>query len=191
MENKETDAFYPTSPQEWRQWLQENHDKKKSVWLIYYKMKAGKPTLSWSEAVDQALCFGWIDSKAVSIDDISFKQFFCPRKPKSGWSKINKEKVRRLTEEGLMTPAGQRCIDAAKQNGYWKVLDEVEKLTVPDGLMKELEARPGAKEFFMSLSPSVRKLALYKIALAKRPETKQKRTIEIAEQATRKEKPRA
>lgn len=191
MENKEADTFCPASRQEWRQWLQENHSKKQSVWLIYYKVKTGKSSLVWSEAVDEALCFGWIDSKALSIDEGSFKQFFCPRKPKSVWSKINKEKVKRLTEEGLMTPAGQRCIDIAKQNGYWSILDEVEELIIPDELMKELEARPGAKEFFLSLSPSVRKLALYKIVLAKRPETKQKRTVEIAEQAARREKPSA
>lgn len=191
MENKETDTFCPAGRQEWRQWLQENHSKKQSVWLIYYKMKAGMPTLSWSEAVDEALCFGWIDSKAVSIDDVSFKQFFCPRKPKSVWSKINKEKVKRLTEEGLMTPAGQRCIDIAKQNGYWSILDDVEELIIPDDLMKELEARPGAKDFFISHSPSVRKIALYKIAVVKRPETRQKKIVEIAEQAARKEKPTA
>lgn len=171
--------------------MQENHSKKQSVWLIYYKVKTGKSSLVWSEAVDEALCFGWIDSKAVSIDEGSFKQFFCPRKPKSVWSKINKEKVKRLTEEGLMTPAGQRCIDIAKQNGYWSILDEVEELIIPDDLMKELEARPGAKEFFINHSPSVRKLALYKIAVVKRPETRQKRIVEIAEQAARKEKPSA
>lgn len=191
MEKKETETFCPTNRQEWRLWLQENHNKRQSVWLVYYKKKTGKSSLIWSEAVDEALCFGWIDSKAVTIDDLSFKQFFCPRKPKSVWSKINKEKVKRLTEEGLMTPAGQRCIDIAKQNGYWSILDVVEELIIPDDLMKELEARQGAKEFFISLSPSVKKMALYKIAIVKRPETRQKRVVEIAEQAARKEKPTA
>lgn len=191
MEKKETETFCPTNRLEWRLWLQENHNKRQSVWLVYYKKKTGKSSLIWSEAVDEALCFGWIDSKAVTIDDLSFKQFFCPRKPKSVWSKINKEKVKRLTEEGLMTPAGQRCIDIAKQNGYWSILDVVEELIIPDDLMKELEARQGAKEFFISLSPSVKKMALYKIAIVKRPETRQKRVVEIAEQAARKEKPTA
>jgi uncharacterized protein YdeI (YjbR/CyaY-like superfamily) len=189
MENKETDTFCPTGRQEWRQWLQENHSKKQSVWLIYYKMKAGKPTLSWSEAVDEALCFGWIDSKAVSIDDVSFKQFFCPRKPKSVWSKINKEKVRRLIDEGLMTPAGQRCIDLAKQNGYWTILDEVEDLVVPDDLMSAFAAKTGAKEFFDGLSPSVKKAALQWLVMAKRPETRAKRVEEIATRAHNRQKP--
>ncbi len=191
MEKKETETFCPTNRQQWRQWLQENHNKRQSVWLVYYKKKTGKSSLIWSEAVDEALCFGWIDSKAVTIDELSFKQFFCPRKPKSVWSKINKEKVKRLTEEGLMTPAGERCIDIAKQNGYWSILDVVEELIIPDDLMKELEVRPGAKEFFISLSPSVKKMALYKIAIVKRSETRQKRVVEIAEQAARKEKPTA
>lgn len=147
-------------------------------------------TFSWSEAVDEALCFGWIDSTARSIDDDTFMQFFCKRKPNSVWSKINKAKVLRLIDDGLMTQAGYNSIDTAKQNGSWTILDEVEELTIPADLEKEFKTNPGSEDFFLSLSKSVRKSILQWIILAKRPETRQKRIVEIVELAARKLKPK-
>lgn len=179
MSEKAIETFYPTSRQEWRQWLLENHSSKRSIWLVQYKVKSGKPTLSWSEAVDEALCFGWIDSTRKTLDKDSFIQFFCPRKPKSIWSKINKAKIERLIEEGLMTPAGYASIEIAKQNGYWNILDEVEDLIIPPDLEKELETRPGAKDAFLSLSKSAKKLMLHGLLMAKQPATRQKRMSEI------------
>lgn len=151
-----------------------------------YKLKTGIPTISWSDAVDEALCFGWIDSTRTSLDDDRFQQFFCKRKPKSNWSKINKEKVRRLIDEGLMMPAGLASIEIAKQNGSWTILDAVEELIVPEELLKEFDKHPGTEEFFHSLSKSVRKSFLYRINAAKRPETREKRIEEIISQIRQK-----
>lgn len=172
----------PANQKEWRAWLQENHDKEQSVWVIYYKVKSGKATMSWSDAVDEALCFGWIDSTRRSVDEERFMQFFCRRKPKSVWSKINKEKVERLTSEGLMTPAGQASIDKAKANGSWNILDEVETLTIPEDLQQAFKAERGSEEYFSGLSKSVKKVFLYRLMAAKRPETRAKRIEEILEQ---------
>ncbi|MCE3294407.1 MAG: hypothetical protein K0R65_121 [Crocinitomicaceae bacterium] len=184
----EPGTFYPSSKQEWRKWLEKNHDKEQSVWLICYKMKSGVPTISWSDAVDEALCFGWIDSTRKTRDEDSFIQFFTRRKAKSNWSKINKDKVKRLIEEKKMMPAGYASIETAKENGSWNILDEVEELSIPDDLEKAFKNHPGSKDFFLSLSKSVRKMMLYWIVSAKRPETKEKRISEIVEAAGKKQK---
>jgi len=186
----ELEIFYPASNQQWRQWLQENHDSKQAVWVVFYKKSSEKPTISWSDAVDEALCFGWIDSKKVSIDSEKSHQFFSKRRAKSNWSKINKEKVVRLIESGLMAKAGYESIEIAKQNGSWTILDSVEELIIPEDLETELDRYPEAKEFFMGLSKSVRKMMLYWVMSAKRPETRQNRIAEVVESAGRKLKPK-
>lgn len=178
-ENETTIA--PASRAEWREWLQENHITKNSVWLLYYKVKSGIPTISYSDAVDEALCFGWIDSKAKSVDVVSYIQYFTKRKPKSVWSKINKGKIVRLIEQGLMTPAGLESINIAKQNGSWLSLDDVEELVVPADLAEKLNNHPAAALAFEKLSPSGKRLLLQHLVLAKRPETRQKRIDEIIE----------
>lgn len=181
MEKPETEQFYPQNQKQWRSWLQKNHLKKDAVWVVFYKKSSGKPTLSWSDAVDEALCFGWIDSTRRPLDAESSIQFFTKRKAKSTWSKINKAKVQRLAEEGLMMPAGQASIDRAKENGSWTILDTVEELSIPKELEKAFKSRPGSKAFFLSLSKSVRKMMLHRIAMAKRDETREKRITEIAD----------
>lgn len=181
MEKTETEQFYPKTPKEWRSWLQKNHAKKDAVWVIFYKKSSGKPTLTWSEAVDEALCFGWIDSTKKTLDGERSIQFFTKRKAKSTWSKINKAKVQRLEEEGLMKPAGLACIERAKENGSWTILDTVEELSIPEDLEKAFKSRPGSKAFFLSLSKSVRKMMLHRIVMAKREETREKRITEIAD----------
>lgn len=190
MPNTDQETFYPESKQQWRQWLEEFHQSKSSVWLVCYKKKTGKPSVGWSDAVDEALCFGWIDGIRKSIDDEKFIQFFCKRKPKSGWSKINKEKVANLIAEGLMTEAGLKSIQIAQQNGSWILLDEVEELTVPADLKAAFDANEGALDFFLSLSKSVRKMILQWIAFAKKPETREKRITEVAKLAAEKQKPK-
>lgn len=190
MEKPEIEQCCPANQLEWRKWLQKNHSKKQSVWLIYYKKSSGRSTMSWSDAVDEALCFGWIDSTRKTLDAERFLQFFTKRKPKSVWSKINKEKVKRLEKEGLMGKAGLESIETAKKNGSWTVMDAVEELVIPKDLTKEFKTQPGSKEFFLSLSRSVRKMLLYWIAAAKRPETRQKRIAELAELAAKKQKPK-
>ncbi|MBK8686465.1 MAG: YdeI/OmpD-associated family protein [Bacteroidetes bacterium] len=186
---KEIQTFYPKSRQDWREWLQVNHDKKQSVWLIYYKKKSNIPTVTYSEAVDEALCFGWIDSKSKPIDEHKFMQFFSRRKEKSIWSKINKDKIERLTNEGLMTKAGFEIVEKAEQNGSWTILDEAEALIIPIDLEKEFETRPNAKQYFLTLSRSDKRNILQWLTLAKRQETRQKRITEIVELANQNLKP--
>jgi len=190
MQNKEIETFCPASQQEWRQWLIENHRSKQCVWLIYYKKKANVATLTWSEAVDQALCFGWIDSVRKSGDHDTFIQFFSKRKVNSVWSKINKGKVIGLIDNGLMTRAGLDSIEIAKQNGSWTILDDVEELHVPEDLARAFSKRPGSEAYFLSLSRSARKAILQWLVTAKRSETRAKRIAEIAALAAQKLKPK-
>lgn len=186
----EIEIFNPKDLAHWRSWLEENHMTKKAVWLVFYTKASGKNVISWSEAVDQALCFGWIDSKKIKIDKEISHQYFSKRKAKSTWSKINKDKIDRLMAEGLMAPAGLEIIEIAKQNGSWNLLDEVEKLIVPEDLDQALKANPGAEEYFLNLSKSTRKFMLTWILFAKSPETRQKRINEIAELAAKGQKPK-
>jgi uncharacterized protein YdeI (YjbR/CyaY-like superfamily) len=188
---KDIETFYPQDQQQWRAWLQVNHAKKRSIWLICYKKKAGKPTISWSDAVDEALCFGWIDSTRKTLDEERFIQFFGRRKAVSTWSKVNKEKVSRLIEEGKMTEAGLERIAIAKENGSWNILDEVEDLIIPDDLEAAFRNETGARDFFLSLSKSDRKIILSWLVFAKRAETRQKRIREVAERAGQGLKPKA
>ena len=189
MPTTEIETFCPASREEWRQWLEANHRTKEKVWLVQYKKGSGMPCLSWSESVDEALCFGWIDSVRRPIDALSYMQCFGRRKAKSMWSKINKEKVVRLMADGLMTPAGLESIAIAKQNGSWAILDEAEDDTLPADLDLALSAHAGAKDYILGLSRSVRKVLLQWIVLAKRPETRAKRINEIAEHAGRQQRP--
>ena len=186
----EIETYYPKSKQHWRKWLAKNHITKDAVWLIMYKQKAGKPTITWSDAVDEALCFGWIDSTKKTIDEERSIQFFTKRKPKSTWSKINKQKVLKLIDEELMTKAGLCCIEIAKKNGSWTILDEVENLIIPADLAIELNGKANAMAFFLNLSKSVKKGMLQWLVLAKRPETRQKRIMEIAQLASKGMKPK-
>lgn len=190
MAEREIETFCPANRKEWRKWLIKNHQAKDSVWLVCFKSKANKPTISWSESVEEALCFGWIDSIRKTLDGESFTQFFSKRKPKSGWSKINKAKVELLIEKGLMAQAGLDSINRAKENGSWVILDEIEELIIPDDLEQGFKSKPESKDFFLSLSKSVKKAMLQWITLAKRPETRQKRIVEIVELASLKQKPK-
>jgi uncharacterized protein YdeI (YjbR/CyaY-like superfamily) len=189
MEEQPINTFCPVSRQDWRQWLMENHGTQQSVWLVYYKKSADVATISWSEAVDEALCFGWIDSTRRSLGDDKFMQFFCKRKPKSAWSKINKEKVERLMRDGLIEKAGLECIETAKRNGSWSISDDVEETRVPQDLADAFKEHSGSADFFQNLSRSVRKMILQWITTAKRPETRQKRIKDVAESAAENRKP--
>lgn len=184
------ETFYPESIAEWRAWLQENHQTKQAVWLVCYRIKSGKKSISWSESVDVALCFGWIDSKKIKIDEERSHQFFSKRKAKSTWSKINKDKVEQLIAQGLMRAAGFASIETAKQNGSWSVLDEVEAMLVPDDLMAGLNQKPLAKAYFEGLNKSAKKAILQWLVMAKRPETRQQRIHEVLTRAEQGLKPK-
>jgi uncharacterized protein YdeI (YjbR/CyaY-like superfamily) len=180
---KHVEDFCPRDKGDWRKWLELNHTDKEGVWLILYKMKSPNHNLTWGESVDEALCFGWIDSVKRTIDSERYRQYFSRRKAKSNWSKINKDKVQVLIDQGLMQEAGYKSIEIAKENGSWTVLDEVEALVVPEDLKKALANHAGALEYFDGLSKSDRKILLHWVVSAKREETRQKRISEIVENA--------
>lgn len=190
MHKKEVETYCPKSHAEWRKWLEKNHQSEQSIWLVYFKSSTKKASLSWSEAVDEALCFGWIDSTKKTIDEERYMQYFSKRKPKSIWSKINKEKVAKLIQNELMTKAGFDSIEIAKQNDSWTSLDEVEALVIPEDLKEKLANYKEAMEYFENLSKSAKKILLYWVASAKRTETRQKRILEIAENASENLKPK-
>ncbi len=187
---KDVEDYCPDDQQDWRKWLELNHKKKEAVWLIFYKKKSPNYNLSWSESVDEALCFGWIDSVKKTIDTEKYRQYFSKRKAKSNWSKINKDKVKTLIEQGLMKEAGYKSIEIAKENDSWTFLDQVEDLVIPADLKAAFENYKGSSEYFDSLSKSIKKILLYWIVSAKRKETRQKRVLEVAENASKKLKPK-
>lgn len=187
---KDVEEYCPDDQMDWRKWLALNHQKKEAVWLIFYRKKSPNYNLSWSESVDEALCFGWIDSVKKTIDKEKYKQYFSKRKVKSNWSKINKDKVAILIEQGLMEAEGYKSIEIAKKNGSWTFLDEVEALVIPRDLIVAFENNKGSMEYFDSLSKSVKKILLYWVISAKRKETRQKRVLEIAENASKNLKPK-
>lgn len=191
MHTKETETVCPPNLKAWRQWLHDNHCTKQSVWLVYYKKNSPQANYSLSDAVDEALCFGWIDSKSKSLDEEKIMQFFSRRKPNGTWSKINKEKIKQLIETNRMAAAGLEAIEKAKLNGSWTLLDEVEELIIPKDLEKAFKSMPGSKVFFTSLSKSVKKSMLQWLVLAKTEKTREKRINEIASCAYQKVKPGA
>ena len=173
----------------WRAWLEAHHATARGVWLITWRPSSGHRGLDYESAVEEALCFGWIDGTAGRVDEERSRLYFAPRKPRSGWAATNKARVERLIREGRMAPAGLAAIEAAKANGAWELLDSVERLEVPPDLASALDDRPPAAANFAAFPPSVRKLALASLALARRPETRAERVRRIAESSARNERP--
>ena len=174
-----------TTRAELRAWLGANHTQPNGIWLVTYKKASGKPRVTYDEIVEEALCFGWIDSRSGTVDGERSKLWLAPRKRGSGWSRLNKERVARLSAEGLIAQPGQRVIEAAQADGSWAALDEVEDGIVPSDLAAALAATPPASTEWDSFSASTRKGILQWIASAKRPETRAKRVAETAELASR------
>lgn len=167
--------IHPKTRAGWRSWLKENHAKCDGVWLIYYRASTGKRRLSWEDAVREALCFGWIDSKVKPIDDARYKQTFTPRKPRSVWSKINKQYIAELIEAELMTDAGLRAVDIAKKNGAWSLLEPVDALIVPADLESALRTSKRAREAYEALPKPAKRSVLYSLYSTKREDTRAKR----------------
>jgi uncharacterized protein YdeI (YjbR/CyaY-like superfamily) len=190
MSLKDQETFHPEDQEPWRWWLTENHKTKKSIWVIFYKLSSGKQKLNWGNAVDEALCFGWIDSTKKTLDEERYIQYFSKRKPTSTWSRTNKEKVDQLISTGKMMPAGLNRIEEAKDNGSWTFLDDIEALIIPTDLTAALQAQKGAEEFFLALSKSDKKILLYWVISAKRPATREKRISEIVVNAKQGLKPK-
>jgi uncharacterized protein YdeI (YjbR/CyaY-like superfamily) len=177
--------FYAPDRAAWRAWLAENHQSKVGVWLIYYKKNSGKPSIPYPEAVKEALCYGWIDSKINKLDEVSYKQVFTPRKPKSVWSKVNKEYLQELFAQGLMTEAGLKTIEIAQQNGSWTSIDDIENLILPADFAEALQNNPTAASYYEQFSKTAKKSILLYITGSKKAEVRAERiveTIQLAEQ---------
>ena len=176
-------SFHPKSRAEWRKWLEENHTRTEGVWLVMYKKGTGKPRVDYAEAVEEALCFGWIDSKGNKLDDERSMLWMAPRKSKTGWSKLNKERIEKLIKAKLMTPAGLAKINAAKKDGTWNALDAIEALEIPPDLAKVFSENKTAKEYFDAFPRSAKRAILEWIASAKRTETRANRIEETVTKA--------
>jgi len=173
----------------WAEWLDEHHADSPGVWLRLAKKVAPYASVSYAEALDEALCYGWIDSQKKTFDQHSFLQKFGPRGARSIWSKVNREKVHALTEAGRMKPAGIQAVDSAKADGRWDAAyDPASTATVPDDLQAALDANPKAKEFFATLNGANRYAILFRVQTAKKPETRAKRIATLVEMLERNEK---
>jgi uncharacterized protein YdeI (YjbR/CyaY-like superfamily) len=166
--------------EQWRAWLADHHDTERGAWLVTWKQATGRPSLPYEEVIEEALCFGWVDSTARTLDEERSMLLMTPRKPTSTWARTNKERVERLLAAGLMQPAGIAAVETAKVNGSWSVLDSVEALEVPEDLAAALNAEPGARDAYEGFSPSNRKMILWWVKSAKRPDTRQRRIAETA-----------
>jgi uncharacterized protein YdeI (YjbR/CyaY-like superfamily) len=174
----------------WREWLKENHLSEKEIWLIYYKKHTEKPTVVYNEAVEEALCFGWIDSTVKRIDEETYMQKYTPRKAKSLWSLVNKNRVINLIKEEKMTKAGLELVKIAKQNGQWeKAYSSKDKLEMPPNLLAALNANPIALENFNNFSPSNQHNYIAWVLAAKREETIEKRINAVVSRSEKNEKP--
>ena len=178
-------SFQPRTRAEWRKWLAANHDTAKGIQLIIVRKNAEVAGILYSDAVEEALCFGWIDGVTNSVDEQRYKLYMSPRKPESVWSKLNKQRIRKLIKDGSMTPAGLSKVEKTKKDGSWTRLDAIDKLEMPEGLLAHLSANAEAKRNFEAFSPSSKKMILFWIASAKREETWRKRieeTVRLAAQ---------
>jgi uncharacterized protein YdeI (YjbR/CyaY-like superfamily) len=176
-------TFNPANRSAWRKWLKANHTSTEPVCLIVFHKKSKTPNIGYDEAVEEALCFGWIDNKGMKRDEESMYLQFGPRKEKSNWSMLNRERAERMIQEGLMTPAGQVFIDIAKENGKWDAAAEAD--VIPPDLQQAFGKKKKAFHHFQSFAPSSRRLIIQWITDAKRAETRQQRiekTVTLAAQ---------
>jgi uncharacterized protein YdeI (YjbR/CyaY-like superfamily) len=184
----EAAVVQPADRQAWRQWLEANHATARGVWLVSWRPSARRSNLDYEAAVEEALCFGWVDSRGGKVDEQRTKLYFAPRRPRSGWARPNKDRVERLLAAGRMTPAGVSAVERAKANGSWTILDAVERLEPPDDLQAALQARPPARANWEAFPRSARRALLAWIALARRDDTRARRVDETAAAAQRNER---
>lgn len=182
------EAIAAPSNKEWRAWLAQNGAKKDAVFLIIYHKDSPTPSIGYKESIEHALCYGWIDSKAIKRDAESFYLTFTKRNPKSKWSTVNKERAAQMTAGGLMRSEGRAMIDLAKETGTWDALETAGNAVIPDDLQKAFDANPAALEHFDKFPPSSKRLILEWILNAKRPETREKRIAQSVEMASRNER---
>jgi len=187
---KNQKTFFAKTRKHWRRWLEKNHDSEKCVWLIFYKKGSKTKGVEYVDAVEEALCFGWIDSTVYKRDEESRYQFFAKRKPQSNWSASNKERVERLLKQKLIAPAGQEMIDLAIKTGTWSVLEDAEKIIISNDLQKLFDKNKKAFKNFQAFSSSAKKIILSWIYTAKLPETRKERIRKTVEMAAKNVKAR-
>lgn len=186
---KSSDEFYTSNRDDWRAWLEKNHDIKKEVWLIFYKKHTGKPNISYDDAVEEALCFGWIDSIVKRIDDEKFVRKFTPRKLDSKWSESNKKRASKMINEGKMTEAGMTLINQAEDRGTWQKSPTLKKdFTIPSYVEDALESNEKALENFNKLAKSYKKQYIGWVDSAKKEETRKRRLAEVISALEKNEK---
>lgn len=175
--------YHPRDLAAWRSWLDANHEGARGVWVVSWKKTSGKPAIPYADLVEEALCFGWIDSTVNTLDDARGLQLMTPRKAKSSWTRLNRQRVADLEAQGRMTDAGRRAVDAARANGWWTLSDSVEDLIEPDDLVAALDASPAARTAWDGFPPSARKQMLWWIVTAAKPETRASRIAKISSEA--------
>lgn len=167
----------------WRAWLDANHDLERGVWLCSWRAMVDKPRCPYPEAVEEAICFGWIDSTTTILDDDRGLQLFTPRRAKSAWTRLNRQRAADMEGAGLMTDAGRRAVETAKRTGWWTILDSVEDLVEPEGLTDALDAEPAARVAWDGFPPSARKQMLWWIVSAAKDDTRSQRIAAIVAKA--------
>ena len=182
-------SYYAKDRKAWRKLLEKNHATSDGVWLIYDKKASGKKRLEYSDAVEEALCFGWIDSTLRPLDDEKYMQRFTPRKSNSGWSALNKQRIEKMIDQDLMAKAGLEKIEEAKRNGAWEKLDHIEALKLPEDFEKALSKNKKAKTNFENFPQFTKKQFLYRINSARRPETRKERIKLLVKMAAANKKP--
>jgi uncharacterized protein YdeI (YjbR/CyaY-like superfamily) len=182
----EAPTVHADDAQSWRAWLAEHHATSRGVWLVTWRARAGRsPRLAYEDAIQEALCFGWVDSTGATVDAERGKLYFAPRRPGSVWARSNRERVERLIAQGRMAPAGLAAIERARADGSWSILMSAERLEVPEDLAAALAADPAAQQAFTSFPPSTRQTLLSWVATAKRPATRASRIARIVASAAR------
>jgi uncharacterized protein YdeI (YjbR/CyaY-like superfamily) len=175
--------YHPESRAAWRAWLAANHATERGVWVVSWRSAAPQQRVPYEELVEEALCFGWIDSTVNILDDHRGLQLMTPRRPRSMWSRLNRDRVARLEAAGQLTDAGRRAVELAQANGWWTILDPVEDLVVPDDLADALDATPTAREHWDGFAPSTRKQLLWWVVSAVKPDTRARRIARIVDEA--------
>jgi uncharacterized protein YdeI (YjbR/CyaY-like superfamily) len=176
--------YHPADLAAWRAWLAANCDAARGVWVASWRKASGREPIAYADLVEEAICFGWIDSTVNILDDDRGLQLMTPRKAKSAWTRLNRQRAAALEAEGRMAEPGRRAVDAAKANGWWTIYDAVEDLVEPDDLARALDASPAARTAWDAFPPSARKQMLWWIVSAGRPETRTSRIAKIVAEAT-------
>jgi uncharacterized protein YdeI (YjbR/CyaY-like superfamily) len=176
-------VYHPADLAAWRAWLAANHDTTRGVWVVSWRKASGREPVPYAQLVEEAICFGWIDSTVNRLDDERGLQLMTPRKPRSGWTRLNRRRFAEAEAEGRMTDAGRRAAEVAQANGWWTITDTVEDLVEPDDLAAALDAVPAARAAWEGFPPSARKQMLYTVVTAARPATRETRIAKIVTEA--------